>query len=112
MINLETLVSRITVGKLCPTMTITAMNTINHAGEPSKPGINIEMTVIDAQDQRFDLRLFQWFEVPERLLTGDDERALVEWVFDRVKDVLVHELEEFFRFDNEMLRQPKHPLPG
>ena len=106
MIDWKTIVSKISLGKLYPSMRISLVDSVTPEG--MRPAISIVMTVSDAcETDLAPMSLFQCDPIPVGLET---EEAAVEWIYSRVKAVLLHELDEFFRFDGRIFKRAQHPL--
>jgi hypothetical protein len=110
-------VSRISVGKLYPAMTLSVADS---AGVQNVDGkivpINeqvlvINIDVVDAENQDLDESTFtltQHDPLPDGV---EGEEQIVAWVYSRIEAVLLHEVAEFFRFDGQRFKSPAHPLP-
>lgn len=73
-----------------------------------QPAIFITMHVVEAAEETYEMTLCQTFPVPSSLV---DEREAALWIHGRIAAVLLHELDEFFRFDDQVLKPPAHPIP-
>lgn len=110
--RLRDVCSRVSVGALCPSMCVEVVDRLGVAldgASVSEAAILITMDVVDSVTQAFRLALTQTFAPPEAALASDE--ACAEWILGRMEVVLVHELREFFRLDDRVLRPPAHPLP-
>ncbi len=104
-VDLHTLVSRISLGKMSPSMRVYMTEGADAHG--TYPSICIAMDIVDAQsDDATPMPLYQCYRAP----TFETEQAAVHWIYDRVAEVLLHELAEFFRFDGKLVGVPEHPL--
>lgn len=106
--DLKSIISRISLGALCPSMQVIAVDSSTIDGVPVKrPGIVVVLKVEDA-DTQVQKTLCHTFVEPAKGF--EDEAQAVEWVFEKVRSVLVHELQEFFRFDGTKLKPPPHSI--
>jgi hypothetical protein len=107
-IDITKILPKISVGKLCPSM---RLSMVHHVGlYEEKPALGITIHVVDAaSDDNTEVDLFQCCPLPERPF--NTELAAVEWIYGRVRAVLLHELDEFFKFDGVAIKAPIHPIP-
>lgn len=117
MVDFRTLCSKISLGALYPSMKIQAVDRRYMAAsseDPTlvpvdEPAILITMDVVESATQGFKTILTQTFAIPKEALAS--EEAAVTWIFGRCAIVLLHELQEFFRYGGEVFRPPVHPIP-
>lgn len=104
-VDVEKVLSRISIGKICPSMQLVIAKGADFRSEHKALGIT--MTVYDANNEDLEpLQIFQSYPIGQ----FESEQAFVAWVYEKVKAVLVHELAEFFRLDGVVFQPPEHPL--
>lgn len=106
--DLKSIVSRISLGALCPSVRVLAIDSATVEGVSiERPGIVI---VIEAQDADTCTATTLCHTFPEPAGGFGSETLAAKWIFEKVRSVLVHELQEFFRFDGNKLQPPAHPI--
>ena len=106
--RLKRIIEGISFGRFKPNISIEATTKVTPAGEA--PAILISIDAFDAMsDDEEVIHLCECYVAPD--FTGDnaDERLAV-WIKERCQDVLLHEMDEFFRFRGKMLTRPAHPV--
>jgi len=102
--RLASVLKDVSFGKFLPHITVEATTKVTSTGE--YPAILISIETVDAMSSDDDpIRLYECFAAPDV-----DDVSLARWVKERCQDVLLHEMDEFFRFRGGMIDKPAHPV--
>lgn len=103
--RLARIVGGISFGGFRPRIDVGVTVKVTTAGEHA--AILIGIDAVDAMSNDSEpLRLYECFAAPD---FEDDAQAAI-WVKERCQDVILHEMDEFFRFRGEMVQKPVHPV--
>ncbi len=102
--RLRRVVEGISFGEFEPKLTVEVTTKVTSTDE--RPAILIGLSTVDATSTDGErIGLYECFAAPDL-----DDKALAVWIKERCQDVLLHEMDEFFRFRGEMLDTPVHPV--
>jgi len=89
-------------------MTIEA--TTKTLADGDHPAVLISIETVDAENQDDgSITLYECHVVPSQFHALSDE-MLANWMRERCQDIVLHEMDEFFRFDGEPLVKAEHPV--
>lgn len=102
--RLSTVVAGISFGDFKPRITVGVTTKITSTEERTAILICIE-TVDSTSADDAPIQLWECFAAPDV-----DDVQLARWIKERCQDVLLHEMDEFFRFNGAMIDRPAHPV--
>ena len=107
--HLRRVIDQISLGRFLPSLTIEATTQVTH--DDRRVAILVTVDVVDALHQDDgNIRLHECSPVPIDLLDPAREIALVRWIHERCQDVILHELDEFFRYRGKTVVKAAHPV--
>jgi hypothetical protein len=102
--RLRSVVAGVSFGGFKPRIDITVTTKVKADGE--FPAILIGIDTVDsAATDGKTIRLYECFAAPDY-----DDVKLAIWIKERCQDVLLHEMDEFYRFQGKMVTIPAHPV--
>jgi len=102
--RLRSIVEGISFGGFKPTISIEV--TERETSTDKRVAILIGIDTVDsAATDGKTIRLYECFAAPDY-----DDVKLAIWIKERCQDVLLHEMDEFYRFRGEMVTVPVHPV--
>lgn len=107
--RLQKVASEVSFGRFKPAMSIEVTTKTTSEGE--FPAILIGIDAYDATEldnateAPDSIRLYECHRAPDL-----DDRALANWIRERCQDIILHEMDEFFRWRGEPVIMPKHPV--
>lgn len=102
--RLSRVVEQVSFGGFRPLVTVEVTTKITSTEEA--PAILIGINTVDAMSSDTDpIRLYECFIAPDI-----DDVSLARWIKERCQDVLLHEMDEFFRFRGEIVDMAAHPV--
>lgn len=102
--RLRHVIAGISFGAFRPAMTLEVTTKVTVEAE--RPAVLIGIDARDVEDQDGPpIRLYECHAAPDL-----DDRALAIWVRDRCQDIILHEMDEFFRYKGEPVVTAVHPV--
>jgi hypothetical protein len=102
--RLRGVVEAVSFGAFRPAISIEVTTKVTSTEE--RPAILVSVETVDAMsaDDR-PIRLYECFMAPDI-----EDAQLAIWIKERCQDLLLHEMDEFFRFRNEIVATVAHPV--
>lgn len=102
--RLHRVVEGVSFGGFRPRIQIEVVTKTTSTSE--RPAILIAIDTVDSTSTSNEtIRLYECFAAPDL-----DDVRLAHWIKERCQDVLLHEMDEFFRFRGETVSKAAHPV--